>query len=225
MLAHEISQPLAAILNYVDTARDQLARLSVTQSELAATINALEHAAREAMRASEIVGGIRAFIAGDDRVRLVEDLVTIVAEAVALTLVSTSDHAIRVSLDYADQKPCRVMVDRVQVQQVLSNLVRNAVNAMGGSGDLCVSIRCTDTSAIVRVADSGLGVGAPDEQMAAAAFDGTRMPGNGLGLGLSICRTIVEAHGGRIWARACPDSGAEFLFTLRLALSDPGDAR
>lgn len=213
-LAHELNQPLSAIANYLSGARRLLERAEVNEPRAG---DALEKAADQALRAGEIIRRLREFLARGEGERRVEHLPKLVQEACALALVGVKEHGVRVRYDFAANAE-RVVADRVQVQQVVLNLVRNAIDAMTEHPrrELVVSTQVVDDEmACVSVADTGPGV---DDAAAARLFQPfvTTKP-SGMGVGLSISRTIVESHGGRIWTEPNPGGGAIFHFTLRLA--------
>lgn len=221
-LAHELNQPLAAIANYLKGVRRLLARPDGAQS--AVISDAVDKAAGQALRAGDIVRRLRDFVARGETERRVESIVKLVEEASALALVGTKEQGILVRTQY-DLDVDLVLADKVQVQQVLLNLMRNAVEAMAGSPrrDLLLSTAAADSMAVVNVADTGPGI---DAEMTAQLFQPfvTTKP-HGMGVGLSISRTIVEAHGGRIWTEPNPGGGTIFRFTLpRVSDEDVRDA-
>lgn len=212
-IAHELNQPLAAIVNWVDTTHRQIAELESSDPRLEEPLLALEEAATEAMRASAIVSSLREFIARGDGGKLLEQLPALIGDAILLGLRDLRRDQIRVVFDPESFGSCPVLVNRVQVQQVLINLFRNAVEAMGErGGELRIAIRCAGQFAEVVVSDTGPGLPSDLEDDLFGTFVSTKP--HGVGLGLSICRTIVEAHGGRIWVDNIPGGGAEFHFTL-----------
>lgn len=211
-LAHELNQPLTAIANYCEAARDLLPEHP--DNGLAMVREALNEAARETIRAGQIVQRLRDFVRPGDSDRRIESLARLVTEANALALIGSREHGIdvQVQLDAASDE---VFVDRIQVQQVLINLIRNAIDAMLESPVRSLTIRSepsADDFVTVTVEDTGTGIG-PD--FASELFQPfvTSKP-TGLGVGLSICRTIVEGHGGRIWFEPRSDGGTAFHFTL-----------
>ncbi|MEG3123380.1 PAS domain-containing sensor histidine kinase [Sphingomonas sp. GB1N7] len=216
-LAHELNQPLTAIANYVETARDMLAE---TESpELAVIRDALDLAARQSLRAGDIVRRLREFVARGEVGRAPEMLDAVVTEAAALGLIGAREAGVRVVMAL-DPDPHLVLIDRVQIEQVLVNLIRNALQAMQDrpTRELTISTVHEAPGCVqVTVADTGSGIGADMADRLFQAFATTK--DEGMGLGLSICRTIVEAHGGRIWATPSPGGGAAFHFTL--VLVDP----
>ncbi|HXW23279.1 MAG TPA: PAS domain S-box protein [Xanthobacteraceae bacterium] len=210
-LAHELNQPLSAIANYLKGVRRLLERADGAPSPVIA--DAVGKAADQALRAGDIVRRLREFVARGESERRVESLPKLVEEASALALVGAKEQGIRVRTHY-DVDVDLVLADKVQVQQVLLNLMRNAVEAMAGSPrrELLISTTSADAMAVINVADSGMGI---DAEMAAQLFQPfvTTKP-HGMGVGLSISRTIVEAHGGRIWTEPNPGGGTIFRFTL-----------
>lgn len=213
-LAHELNQPLSAIANYLSGAKRLLERAGIEEPRAR---EALEKATDQALRAGEIIRRLRDFLARGEGERRVEQLPKLVQEACALALVGAKEHSVRVQYDLAREAGA-VLVDRVQIQQVILNLVRNAIDAMAEHPRRDLLIRTEvveDGMAMVSVADTGPGV---DESAAARLFQPfvTTKP-SGMGVGLSISRTIVEAHGGHIWTEPNPGGGAIFRFTLRLA--------
>jgi two-component system sensor kinase FixL len=213
-LAHELNQPLAALTNYLKGARRLLGQR--TDKETVIIRDALEKAAEQSLRAGEIIRRLRDFVNHGEGERRVESIKKLVEEASALALVGAKERGIRVNFLF-DTAADLVLVDKVQVQQVLLNLVRNAMEAMEqserrevllstapGAGDLLT----------VNVADTGPGI---SEELALQLFRPfvTTKP-HGMGVGLSISRTIIESHGGRIWVEPNPGGGAVFRFTLRL---------
>jgi two-component system sensor kinase FixL len=211
-LAHELNQPLSAISNYLKGSRRLL---EGDGGERAETMrDALEKAADQAMRAGQIIRRLRDFVARGESERRVENITKLVEEASALALVGVKDRGIRVQFQF-DPSIDLVLADRVQIQQVLLNLIRNAMDAMEEttSRDLRIAVGPAGAAhVLVSVADSGSGI-APDiaEQLFQPFVTSKR---HGMGVGLSISRTIVEAHGGRIWVEANPGGGTVFHFTL-----------
>lgn len=207
-LAHEISQPLAAIINYVQALQQRLGHNADVVTDIPERIEA------QAQRAAEIVKRLRGFVDGHEGVRRFEDLRNVIEEALALALVGPASAAVRVRLDL-ERKLGDVEIDRVQIQQVLVNLLRNAVEAMDRAPYRQVSLTCArDTCGFVRISVSDTGPGlAPD--IAPRLFEAfATTKANGMGVGLSICKTIVENHGGRIWYEPNEKGGATFHFTL-----------
>lgn len=179
--------------------------------------DAIERAAAEALRAGDIIRRLREFVARGETERSVESLPKLVEEASALALVGAKEHGIRVQYDFSREVDL-VLVDKVQIQQVVLNLVRNAVDAMADSSsprrELTIALAPVDDDiAQVTVADSGPGIDPEVAERLFQPFITTKRAG--MGVGLSISRTIVEAHGGHIWAGAREGGGALFGFTVQ----------
>lgn len=212
-LAHELNQPLSAIANYLRGCR----RLIDSGEAPAQTLrDALSKAGDQALRAGEIIRRLRDFVSRGESEREVASLTRLVEEASALALVGAKEQGVtvRFALD-----PVRdlIRVDRVQFQQVLINLVRNAIEAMEGVDrrELTIASGSGPTGQVeVSVVDTGSGL---EPDVAERLFQPfvTSKP-QGMGVGLSICRTIVESQGGRIWAEPNPAGGAIFRFTVPL---------
>jgi two-component system sensor kinase FixL len=176
--------------------------------------DAIDKAADQALRAGEIIRRLRDFVSHGGSDRRAEPLLKLVEEATALAMVGAREKGVRLRIDIPADIGA-VLADRVEIQQVLVNLVRNASEALQDAQrrDVTVSARKRSDELIeVSVADSGPGI-APD--VAANLFKPfLTTKSQGMGVGLSICRSIVEAHGGEIWATEAPGGGALFSFTL-----------
>ncbi|WP_166041041.1 PAS domain-containing sensor histidine kinase [Sphingosinicella sp. YJ22] len=213
-LAHELNQPLSAIANYLKGSRMLLARDEVPTDKVA---DAVDRAADEALRAGQIIRRLRDFVARGETERRIESLPKLIEEASALALVGAKEHGIRVRFDFSPDIDL-VLADKVQVQQVALNLIRNAVDAMAdsedGRRDLVVTVAPDEDDMVrISVADTGPGIDPEVSNQLFQPFITTKV--TGMGVGLSISRTIVEAHGGRIWAEPNPGGGAVFNFTLQ----------
>ncbi|WP_454883254.1 PAS domain S-box protein [Sphingomonas oryzagri] len=211
-LAHELNQPITAVANYVEAVRDLLA--APDPDDLPMIREALDDAAKETMRAGHIVRRLRDFVARGESDKTVEKLPALVNEAAVLGLMGAQEKGVRPQFDL-DPYASPVLVDRVQIQQVLINLIRNAIEAMANSERKELTVRTRpDGQDLVRVtvADTGPGVDPVVSRQLFTAFVSTKT--EGMGLGLSICRTIVEANGGKIWLEPIEGGGACFHFTL-----------
>ena len=214
-LAHELNQPLTAVANYVEAARDLL---DVPTAENVAIVrDALGDAAIQAVRAGQIVRRLRDFIARGDTDKCVENLRGLINGANALALIGVAELGIDIRLDI-DKRIEGVLVDKVQIQQVLVNLIRNAVEALTDAPvrRLTISaILTADRMVQVSVVDTGPGLDPEVESDLFRPFVSTK--DDGMGLGLSICQTIIEAHDGKIWLDKPNEGGTAFRFTLAAA--------
>jgi two-component system, LuxR family, sensor kinase FixL len=212
-LAHELNQPLTAIANYCEAARDLLGNGS-DRDTLDTVQEALDEASKESVRAGQIVRRLRNFISRGETEQRVESLARLITEANALALVGSREHGIEVQVQL-DPDADLVFVDRIQIQQVLTNLIRNAIDAMIDSSQKSLIIRTAaepQDYVTVTVEDTGPGI---SESVVAELFQPfVTSKSAGMGIGLSICRTIVESHGGRIWFEERPGGGTAFHFTL-----------
>jgi two-component system sensor kinase FixL len=222
-LAHELNQPLSAIANYLKGSQRLLADKPDDKSALVR--DALDKAAGQALRAGEIIRRLRDFVARGESERRVESVQKLVEEASALALVGAKDRGVRIRFDF-DPKVDLVLADRVQIQQVLLNLIRNAIEAMEESPvrELTLAARAVDDDMVeISVADTGPGIPAEVSAQLFQPFFTTKA--HGMGVGLSISRTIIEAHGGKISVGPSSGGGTIFRFTLRaVTKEDIGDA-
>ncbi|WP_422577253.1 PAS domain S-box protein [Phenylobacterium sp.] len=211
-LAHELNQPLSAIANYV---KGSVRILDQDQPDAAKVRNALVQAGDQALRAGEIIRRLRDFVSKGESERRVEPLAKLIEEAGALAMIGAKETGVRVTFAISAETPY-VLADKVQVQQVLLNLMRNAVEAMQESPRRDLTVTSTpgeDDTVLIQVTDTGPGI---SPEVAARLFQPfVTSKSNGMGVGLSISRTIIEAHGGRIWAESAPGGGTIFSFTLR----------
>jgi two-component system, LuxR family, sensor kinase FixL len=211
-LAHELNQPLSAIANYMKGSRRLLEGSS---DESAAVVrDAMDKAAEQALRAGNIIRRLRDFVARGETERRVEDVKKLIEEASALALVGARDRGIRVHFQF-DPAIDFVLADKVQIQQVLLNLIRNGIEAMEGceKRELVISTApAPGHSVAINVADTGSGIAPEIGAQLFQPFVTTKR--QGMGIGLSISRTIIEAHGGTIATRPNPGGGTVFSFTL-----------
>jgi len=209
-LAHELNQPLAAIVNYLLAARRLLQTLPAVSPRIS---EAMEKAAAQADRAGQVIRRLRAFVARRETDRREENVNGLIEEAAALALVGAKSAGVTTRLMLRPDLP-PVVVDKVQIQQVLLNLIRNALEAMDSSEKrvLTVEAAAQDGMVTVTVTDTGPGLSAEVTQNLFQPFVTTKP--RGMGVGLSICRSIVEAHGGRIWATPRAAGGMVFAFTV-----------
>ncbi|MCX7366040.1 MAG: PAS domain S-box protein [Alphaproteobacteria bacterium] len=213
-LAHEMNQPLTAIANYLKGCHRLLERMDGDSTEVLR--DAVGKAADQALRAGDIIRRLREFVSRGESDRRIENLPKLIEDASTLALIGAKENGVAVSFRL-DPDAALVFADRIHIQQVLVNLIRNAIEVMiesAGRRELEISTAAVADGTIeVAVADTGAGL-APE--IAAHLFQPfVTTKSKGMGLGLSICRTIVEAHGGRIWVDARPEGGTVFRFTLR----------
>ena len=212
-LAHELNQPLTAVASYLKGAGRLLD--AGESSGIALARDAIERAAQQALRAGQIIRRLREFVARGEGERQAENLAKLIEEACALALVGAKQSGVQVSVVF-DSTSTHVLADKIQVQQVLLNLVRNAIEAMQevDRRDLTLSThRLDDDTVRIDVADSGPGIAPEIVDQLFQPFITTKQ--SGMGVGLSISRTIVESHGGRIWIEPNPGGGVIFHITLK----------
>jgi two-component system, LuxR family, sensor kinase FixL len=217
-LAHELNQPLTAIANYTSTGRDMVG--DDRPQTLQMLRDALDEAAKETVRAGLIIRRLRDFVSKGEMDLQILSLGKLMTDAAALGLLGARDQGVTWKIDI-DPGIENVLADRVQIQQVMVNLIRNAIEAMEGSPikELTLRSRCHLQNQVeISVTDTGHGL---SEEVAAELFQPfVSSKPQGMGLGLSICRTIVEAHGGKLSVVENPDGGAIFRFTLTRVTKD-----
>jgi len=220
-LAHELNQPLSAIANYIKGTRRLLE--SAEPRNMDTVKGALDKAAEQALRAGQIIRRLRDFVSRGESERRIEILSKLVEEASALALVGAKEYGVQVRFQFNPASDL-VLADKVQVQQVLLNLMRNALEAMMDAPVRHLDVHtepAEDDMVTVSVSDTGHGISTEMAEQLFTPFITTKP--QGMGVGLSISRTIIEAHGGRIWVEPNPAGGTVFRFTLR-AVRDEGPA-
>jgi two-component system sensor kinase FixL len=213
-LAHELNQPLSAIANYVQGCIKLLAQLS--DGSVEAVRAALQETATQALRAGDIIRHLREFTTRGDTDKGPEDLNKLIEEAAGLALVGSRERGVRTEFDFSGEAR-HVLADRVQIQQVLINLMRNAVEAMSDSPRRELTVRTRHgpgETMQVEVADTGPGIASEILGELFQPFVTTK-PG-GMGIGLSISRRIIQSHGGELDYRRNEAGGSTFRFTLPL---------
>lgn len=213
-LAHEINQPLTAIANYLKGCRRILQRMEGDQVSLLR--DGVNLAAEQALRAGQVIRHLREFVARGESEHHIEALPKLIEEASALALVGAKEKGVRVAFQFDPGAPL-VLADRIQIQQVLLNLIRNAIEAMQDAPrrELVITTSAWRAEEIVSISVSDTGTGLAPEVAEQLFQPFITTKAHGMGVGLSICRTIVESHGGKIWAESAPGSGTKFTFTLR----------
>jgi len=206
-LAHEVNQPLTAMTNYLSGIRRLLAA-----GQQQGVIPALERIAEQADRAQQIIRRLRDFVNKRESERRVENLMKTIEEATGLALVGLGRD---LKLDIRiDDDATEAVIDKIQIQQVLLNLVRNAAEAMAGSEqrEVTITTACQGNMVEIRVADTGPGL--PETVRARLFQPFVTTKANGMGVGLSVCQTIVQAHGGELRAEDGANGGTVFLLTV-----------
>lgn len=214
-LAHELNQPLSAIANYLNGIQRLLA--GQPDSVSPKVKEALAKAVEQALRSGDIIRRLREFVARGETAQRPESVSKLVEEASALALVGARQLGVRVVFDL-DKRADVVLVDKVQIQQVLLNLIRNAVEAMadGERRELTIASSIADGEMTrISIIDTGPGLAPEVTERLFQPFTTTKA--HGMGVGLSICRTIVESHGGQIWAEPNRGGGTAFHLTVPAA--------
>jgi two-component system sensor kinase FixL len=216
-LAHELNQPLSAILNYINAARRTLSNVSDPQVSRASGL--IDKAVAQTARAGQIIRQLRDFVEKRETSRAPANINLVIEEALVLASVNSADPNVRVTIQFEPNLPL-VMIDKVQVQQVIVNLVRNSVEAMQAVAvrNLKLATALSGEGIMITTSDSGPGLAPEVADRLFHPFVTTKE--KGMGIGLSICHSIIEAHGGRIWAGAGEMGGAEFRILLPPASED-----
>ncbi len=212
VLAHEMNQPLAAVTNYVNASRQELknAGLLIEQS----ISDLMDNAVSESARAADLIRRLRNFVFQGDLATEHIDLHEVIRESVGLALAPTHDIALQVELDFEPALP-KIWADPVQIGLVVLNLSRNSITAMDNTKErkLKLSTKIRDQFVLVSVRDTGRGI--PDELHETLFEPFHSSTTHGMGIGLSLCRSIIQAHSGRIWADTM-NNGTEIVFSLPL---------
>ena len=215
-LAHELNQPLAAMMNYAQATRRILQSSDQEGSERLRDL--MTKAVDQAKRAGEIIRRLRVFVSQGETERTLDDISDVVNEACALALVGARSEGVETTMTMASGLP-EIMMDRIQIQQVVVNLIRNSLDATMEQSKRTILVKTShgaDGTVEVSVADNGPGL---DKSVAERLFQpfNSSKP-DGMGIGLSISRTIIEQHGGRIWAN--PNDGGGVIFSFALPVED-----
>jgi PAS domain S-box-containing protein len=215
-IAHEINQPLAAVVTNGSACMRWLTR---SQPDLEEARDAVQRIVRDGKRASDIIARIRALLKRTATNMLPLDINEVLRETVALAQNEAGRRRVSLRTDFAANLPL-VLGDRVQLQQVILNLVMNGIEAMSSVGNqsrqLLIKTQRNDPDQVLTsVTDSGIGLDPKHAEHLFEAFFTTKT--EGMGMGLSISRSIIEAHGGRLWATPNAESGATFQFTVPMS--------
>jgi signal transduction histidine kinase len=217
-LAHELNQPLTAITNSLGAAKRLLARGSFIEIDLAT--KAMDEAVQQSLRAALVVSGLRNFLIRGETETRCENVSAMVDDARALALIGPTASGVEIRVLLDSEAP-HIVANRVEIQQVLINLMRNALEAMAGMDRrklwVTTTLRRPDLVEF-SVADSGPGIGADMAERIFEPFVTTKR--DGMGIGLSICRSIIETHGSRLQFEPNPGGGTIFHFTLPAVLRD-----
>lgn len=217
-LAHELNQPLSAVTNYVNACRQELRNYGLQVPEHIDRL--MDSVVTESSRAADLVRRLRNFISRGEIALEDVDVHAVIRQGVELAIAATSELPPRIEYDFDPDLPT-ILADPVQVGQVILNLVRNSLTAMQDLEPrvITISTRLDGRFVGIAVRDTGAGI---DEDMIGTVFEPFHnSTTSGMGIGLSLCRSIVEAHGGRIWTERRP-AGAEFIFTLHVAGGQDG---
>jgi two-component system sensor kinase FixL len=211
-LAHELNQPLTAIANYVEACR----RLLEVKAPIEKVVQNLDKTAAQAVRAGEIIRRLRQFVEKGRTERRAMPVNQVVEEASALALIGAQQQGIRTTLELDPVGP-RAVIDRVQIQQVLVNLIRNSVDAVADRPrrEIVIRTRLVGEAVELSVSDTGSGIAPEVAARLFQPFVSTKE--KGMGVGLSISRAIVQSHGGDLRAIPNPEGGVTFAFTLALS--------
>jgi signal transduction histidine kinase len=210
-IAHEVKQPLSGMITHADAGLGWLKR---TIPDVDKAVASFEYIIDDGHRAGTIIDGVRALFKNEARDKLRFDINELIGEVLTLQHGELQRHRVSVQAELRERLP-PVSGDRVQIQQVLMNLIANAIDSMAtkhGTRELCVKSKVRDSEVIVSVEDTGTGIEPKDVDRIFDPLYTTKS--NGMGMGLSICRSILTAHGGRLWAEPNFPQGARFQFTL-----------
>jgi two-component system sensor kinase FixL len=219
-LAHELNQPLTSTANFVNTAR-RMHAAGISNGDLD---DVLSEAAAEVLRAGQIIQRLREFVTRGDTERNVESVRELIEDASALALSGSKALAAKLAFHFDPRAPF-VVADRIQIRQVLTNLMRNALDALleVERRELVVTTALQEDGLIeFAISDTGPGLGDLATSRLFQPFVSTKQ--NGMGLGLSICRSIVTAHGGKLDGETRKEGGATFRFTLPAAQGNQDDS-
>jgi two-component system sensor kinase FixL len=213
MVTHELNQPLTAISNYMEAAGALIERGGASLPRLRTVV---ERTGEQAVRAGQIIQRLRGLAARGESTKRIEPVPPLLQEVLELALIGIRPKGIAIALD-GNLPDVSVLADKIQIQQVVLNLLRNGAEAVSDQSDgtLAISVEVREGELQIGVADNGPGL--PEEVRARLFQPFVSTKETGMGLGLSICHTIIGAHNGRLWAEANPTGGTIFSFALPLA--------
>jgi two-component system sensor kinase FixL len=220
MLAHELNQPLTAISNYMEAARALIDRGG--DLSLSRIGNAIDRAGEQAVRAGQIIQRLRGFLSHGSSERQIESVSPLVKEAVELAHLDMRQRGVSIRLEYVPTD-VSILADKIQIQQVLLNLLRNAAEAVANQEcrEIALLTEVNGSTLQISVVDNGPGL--PDEVRDKLFQPFVSTKKTGMGVGLSICHTIITAHDGHLWSEPNPEGGTIFRFTLPIVSAlDPG---
>jgi two-component system sensor kinase FixL len=221
MVAHELNQPLTAISNYMEAVNAILDRGG--EIPIPRLRAAVSRAGEQAVRAGQIIQQLRGFVSRRDSEKRIEAVSPLIKESAELALLGTKHKGgnIRVEDNLTE---AAVLVDKIQIQQVLLNLLRNAAEATAEQAKQDIALRAEMRDGAVQISVIDNGPGLPEEVKARLFQPFVSTKKTGMGVGLSICHSIVSAHAGRLWTEPNPEGGTIFHLTLPAAPTDPSDA-
>ena len=214
MVAHELNQPLTAISNYMEAAATLLDRGG--ELPIARLRGAVSRAGEQAVRAGQIIQQLRGFVSRGDSEKRIEAVSPLVREAAELALLGTKQKGVSIRVE-DNLEDAVILADKIQIQQVLLNLLRNAVEAVADQEHRDVALIAETHDGMVRISVIDNGPGLPDDVKARLFQPFVSTKKTGMGVGLSICHDIVTAHDGRLWAEVNPEGGTIFRLTLPAA--------
>ena len=215
-LAHEIKQPISAAMTNAKTCLRWLGR---DQPDLTEGREAAARIVKDVTRAADVMSRISSLFKKEALQRELVDVNELIREMIVLLRSEANRYSISIRIELADDLP-EVMADRVQLQQVFMNLMLNGIDAMketNGGGELTIKSEARDGHLLISVRDTGVGLPPGQADQVFRAFFTTK--DNGTGMGLPISRSIIESHGGRLWAVGNSSRGATFQFTLPAAVA------
>jgi two-component system, LuxR family, sensor kinase FixL len=217
-MAHELNQPLTAVSNYLEAARDLLD--NPTEETILLVKEALDSASVQSVRAGHIIRRLRDYVSRGEIDARAVDINSLIRDAASLSKIGIDGPLARIILKLDDGLP-PAHADRLQIRQVVVNLIKNAIEATADVPSPQVWVAASardDGTLLVQIRDNGPGLPDNPERTPFDPFYSSKP--KGMGLGLSICQTIVDAHGGSIWAESPETGGAQFCFTLKISNDD-----